>query len=66
MNTISQKIPTLFLRYEDLVLNPEKELTSLFCFLLDVTTIEGTVAQKRIKSVVQERKGKTSVYALKS
>ena len=56
--SISQKIPTLFLRYEDLVLNPEKELTSLFCFLLDVTSIEGTVVQKRIKTVIQAGKEK--------
>ena len=36
INTISKEIPTLILRYEDLVLNPEKELTDLLCFLLDV------------------------------
>ena len=43
LESISNKIPTLILRYEDLVLNPEKELTDLFCFLLDVPSIEGTV-----------------------
>ena len=53
MKTISQEIPTLILRYEDLVLNPEKELTDLLCFLLDVPSIEGTVAQRRIKTVVE-------------
>ena len=52
MKTISKEIPTLILRYEDLVLNPEKELTNLFCFLLDVKSIEGTVAQRRIRTVV--------------
>ena len=59
VNTISQEIPTLFLRYEDLVLNPEKELTNLFCFLLDVTSIEGTIIQKRIRTVIQAGKEKS-------
>ena len=39
MMSISKKIPTLILRYEDLVLNPEKELTDLLCFLLEVFEI---------------------------
>ena len=52
MESISNKIPTLILRYEDLVLNPAKELTDLFCFLLDVPTLEGTVVQNRINTVV--------------
>ena len=38
----------------------------LFCFLLDVPSIEGTVVEKRIKDV--SKKGFTSkkVYALKN
>lgn len=36
-------IPTYFIRYEDLVLNPEPVLTELFAFMLAVDTIEGTV-----------------------
>ena len=47
------------LRYEDLVLNPVKELTDLFCFLLDVPSIEGTVVESRIKTVTQVGHEKT-------
>ena len=59
LESISNKIPTLILRYEDLVLNPVKELTDLFCFLLDVPSIEGTVLQSRINTVVQAGQEKT-------
>ena len=38
-----------YLRYEDLILNPEPALTELFCYLLEVPTITGTVIEKRIR-----------------
>lgn len=38
-------IPTYYIRYEDLVLNPGPVLTELFCFLLEVSSIEGTVVE---------------------
>lgn len=41
-------IPTYYIRYEDLVLNPAPVLSKLFCFLLEVSSIEGTVVEKRI------------------
>ena len=41
----SVKIPTFYLRYEDLVLDPEPVLIDLFCFLLDVASISGTVVE---------------------
>ena len=37
------KIPTLFVRYEDLVLNPETTLQEIFKFILDADSIENTV-----------------------
>ena len=43
LNSIALEIPTLFIRYEDLKLNPVPVLTELFCFLLDVPSIEGTI-----------------------
>ena len=36
-------IPTLFVRYEDLVLNPETTLEEIFKFVLDVDSLENTV-----------------------
>ena len=46
---IAQTIPTYFLRYEDLKIDPEPVLTELFCFLLGVPSIEVTVVQQRVK-----------------
>ena len=36
---VEAKIPTYYIRYEDLVLNPEPVLMELFSFLLDVESI---------------------------
>ena len=33
-------------------MNPEPLLTELFCFLLDVPSIEGTVVARRIKQAI--------------
>ena len=43
------KNPIYFLRYEDLVNEPVKELEGLFKFLLDLDSLEGTNIQERIK-----------------
>ena len=40
---LSKEIPTYFIRYEDLVLDPEPVLTELFQFILEAQTLEGTV-----------------------
>lgn len=40
--------PTFFLTYELLVHQPLKALTDLFCFLLDVDSLEGTLLEQRI------------------
>ena len=34
-------VPTYFIRYEDLRMEPERVLSELFCFILDVKSIEG-------------------------
>ena len=44
-------LPTYFMRYEDLKLAPVTVLEELFCFLLDVPSIEGTVVERRIQEV---------------
>ena len=54
------------MRYEDLLINPEPILGELFCFLLDVHSIEGTVVEKRIKEVSKSDFKSKSVYSLKT
>ena len=43
VDQMARQIPTYFMRYEDLKMNPKPVLEELFCFLLDVDSIEGTV-----------------------
>ena len=59
-------IPTLFVRYEDLILNPETHLIEIFQFLLEVSSIQGTVVEKRIKDSVAKFKEFGSLYKLKA
>jgi hypothetical protein len=40
--------PLYFIRYEDLIRNPLRELESLFTFLLDIDTVQNTNIQRRI------------------
>ena len=51
LDSIAEAIPTFFMRYEDLKLNPVPVLTDLFCFLLDVPSISGTIVERRINEV---------------
>ena len=39
VNAIATKIPTYFMRYEDLRMNPKPVLEGLFRFLLDVESM---------------------------
>ena len=59
-------MPTLFLNYEMLILEPEQTLTDLFRFFLNVQTLEGTVIEKRIKDICAEGHEKRAVYKLKT
>ena len=47
--TVVPTIPTYYVRYEDLILEPLSTLCELFCFLLEVPSIVGTVVEKRIQ-----------------
>ena len=59
-------MPTYFVRYEDLVLNPLPVLTELFCFLLEVPSIEGTVVEKRLADYCAKGSQAAAVYNLKA
>ena len=43
----------------------EPALTDLFCFLLDVRSIKGTVVEKRIREVTKSDITTKAVYSLK-
>ena len=58
-------VPTYFIRYEDLRMEPERVLSELFCFILDLKSIEGLNIQKRIQSVVSLGHSATVAYAQK-
>ena len=66
LNQIAAEIPTYWMRYEDLKMNPRPALESLFCFLLDVPSIAGTVVEKRIAEVTQAGFKAQTAYKLKS
>ena len=66
LKSIAQSIPTYFMRYEDLKLNPQPVLEELFCFLLDVQSIQGTVVERRIQELTQSGFQDKTFYKLKS
>lgn len=57
-----KSLPVLFTRFEDLVTNPEAELTNIMKFLLNVTDITGTNAERRVKEVIAQGKDATVLY----
>lgn len=59
-------IPTYYIRYEDLCLNPNPVLMELFCFLLDVPSIDGTVVEKRIIDYCAKGSDAAAVYKMKA
>ena len=59
-------VPTYYVRYEDLVLNPNPVLMELFCFMLEVPSIDGTVVEKRIIDYCAKGSDAAAVYKLKA
>ena len=58
-------VPTLFIRFEDLVNNPETELTNIMRFILGKRDIKGTNAERRVKEVIAKGADATRTYSLK-
>ena len=66
-NRISHRIPTYFMRYEDLCVRPKETLKELFRFLLNSQSLEGTIIEKRINDLVDSgSSASSSVYKLKA
>jgi hypothetical protein len=57
--------PIYITRYEDLVNNPRKELEGIFKFLLDVDSIEGTNAERRLDQIMAMGADAAKSYATK-
>ena len=58
-------VPVLFLRFEDLVMNPEPELYKMMQFMLGIKDLTGTNAERRIKEVIAKGSSATLTYTLK-
>ena len=56
------RVPTYFVRYEDLVLNPKETLLGLFCFLLDAENVIGSNCERRLDEVLQMGATATTTY----
>ena len=54
------------MRYEDLILNPHQTITDVIRFILDVPSIEDTVAEFQVAKATQGNYDQTKTYALKS
>jgi hypothetical protein len=52
-------------RYEDLCQNPAEELEGMMKYLLDLDSLEGTNAGRRIEQLKAMGDGATATYALK-
>ena len=66
LSEISSQIPTFYLRYEDLKADPEPVLIDMFCFLLDVDSLEGTMCLRKIKEIAASGFSNKTAYVLKS
>ena len=44
----AKQVPHFFIRYEDLFTYPQETLEKVFCFLLELESVEGTNIQRRI------------------
>ena len=62
---VEPTVPTYYVRYEDLILDPRPVLLELFCFMLDVPSISGTVCEKRINDYCAQGTDTGAVYKMK-
>ena len=65
-NDFAKEVPIYFMRYEDQTTEARPILTDLFKFMLQETSIEETVLERRIIDVSGEGHQKRAIYKLKS
>ena len=51
MNTVSVSMPTYFLRFEDIIANPSPFLKDIFKMAFSVSSLQGTILERRIEEV---------------
>ena len=54
IDQMASRVPTLFIRYEDLRVDPTKTLGEVYKFLLELDTLEGTNVERLIKEVTDQ------------
>jgi len=52
-------VPVYFIKFEELVKEPKKQLQDVFKFLLNLDNLEGTVIEQRIEEVLAMGEGAT-------
>lgn len=63
----TREAPMLFVRFEDLLMNPEPELRNIMRFMLGVNDISGTNAERRVNEVIaMGHKATQSTYKIKN
>jgi len=64
----AEKTPTFFMSYEQLILDPTPAIKKLFCFLLDIKSVEGTLVEHMIEKVTNSgnKDEKKQAYKLKA
>ena len=60
-----KNVPVLFIRFEDLVADPETQLMNIMRFLIGKRDISGTNAERRVKEVIAKGSKATVTYDLK-
>jgi len=60
-----RKVPCLFLRFEDLVQDPETQLMHVMRFLVGQNDLSGTNAERRVQEVIAKGASATRTYDLK-
>lgn len=60
-----RRVPVLFIRFEDLVMDPKPELYNMMRFLLGTKDLTGTNAERRIEEVLAMGQKATQTYSLK-
>lgn len=60
-----RKVPTLWVRFEDLVTDPKPQLENIMKFMLGLDNLAGTNAERRVNEVIAKGKAATQTYTLK-
>jgi len=55
-------VPIYYFRFEDLISDPKKVLSEIFCIALGVESLEGTVMEQRIEEVVKKGSSGNALY----